>query len=120
MSFIFSLNLLTLCATKHFSVVLLCSRFNPTILHHLTNIFSLCDASLSFPLFKFQPRLAVSKGLIKPASEAVSGVEASPTKGGSSGRGAQQHQTAGAGADPAVIRYRHRSSIPVRSVVNTG
>ena len=63
----------------------------------------------------------MSKGIIKPASEAAAGVEASPTKrGGSSGGGVQQHQAEGAGADPAVIRYRHRSSIPVRCVVNTG
>ena len=105
---------------KHFSVGTLCVHIS--IPHFFTSSRALSTSrSLSFPLFKFQPRLAVSKDLIKPASEAGAGVEASPTKkGGSSGGGAQQHQAAGAGADPAVIRYRHRSSIPVRSVVNTG
>ena len=106
---------------KHFAVVAAFSHFSFVFLDLLFGTLHF-HTSLSFPLFEFQPRLAVSKGLVKPASEAAGGVEASPTRGagGSTGGGAQQHQAAGGGADPAVIRYRHRSSIPVRSVINTG
>ena len=82
---------------------------------------------LEFPAFEFQPRLAVSKDLIKLASDLEGGAEASSTgercpRGAGVGSQQQQQKAAGggAGSDPAVIRYRPRSSIPVRSVVNTG